>query len=106
MPPPQLHRRERSLQLFPQTLDGRRSGSALPLALSLGLQRQQSRQGGEEREELNVVSRSSSDANLSTKDDAGDEDVEVGDGTIVSGNDAILAISSLSLFYRERYLAL
>ncbi len=36
---------------------------------------------------------SSIDANLSTKDNDGDDDVEVGDGTIVGGSDASLAIS-------------
>jgi len=94
--PPQLLLRGRSLQLFPHTLDGR-SSSGLPLAFSLSLQKQPSR--GEDEEKLNVVSSSSSDANLSLKDG---DDVGVDGG----GNSATLAIASLTSFYRERYLTL
>lgn len=102
IPPTHLLQRGRSLQSFPQTLD-----SALPLAFSLSLQRQQSRRGVEE--ELNVVSSSSSDANLSTNDnddDNADVDARVGDVGGGNNSNTTPAIASLTSFYRERYLAL
>lgn len=94
--PPQLLLRGRSLQLFSHTLDGG-SSSGLPPAFSLSLQKQPTR--GENEEKLNVVSSSSSEANLSSKDS---DDAGVDGG----GSSATLAISSLTSFYRERYLTL